>query len=368
APAREAYPWLRDLLEILEQATTPEEVLEHTRLAMFQDQVFCFTPKGELIQLPSGSCPVDFAYAVHTSLGDTCVGAKVNGRVVPLRTPLTNGDQVEILRSKAQHPDPLWDSFVVSVKARSAIRRFVRQKQRGEQLAMGRKLYDEIVARLKLPLSEDAVEAALLRLKLPDRQGLYLALARQTIGDTVLLEAVLPGSTANLKTRKRGKKGQQQAISIKGLTPGVAFQLADCCHPIPGDRIVGVRQPGTGIEVHSIDCALLEETRPGEAADGASAGDGEWLDLHWGDGTDLAVARIVAVVHNQPGSLAALSAILAHHGANIVNLTLKLRDRAFHSFVVDIEVEDLAHLTNIIAALRATQAVVSVERVKAETS
>ena len=354
AAARESYPWLRDLLEILEHAASPEEVLEHTRLAMFQDQVFAFTPKGELIQLPAGACPVDFAYAVHTSLGDTCVGAKVNGRVVPLRTALTNGDQVEILRSKTQAVDPAWENFVVSVKARSAVRRFVRQKQRVELLAMGRKLYDEIVARLKLPLSDDAVVAALGRLKLADRNALYVALARQTVSDAALLEAVLPGSTAGIKGRSRkAKQGQQAAISIRGLTPGVAFALADCCHPVPGDRIVGVRRPGTGIEVHGIDCATLES----EA--------GEWLDLSWGDATDTAVARLSAVVHNQPGSLAAVTAILAHHGANIVNLALKLRDREFHTFVIDVEVDDLAHLTNIVAALRATQAVVSVERVKA---
>ena len=291
---------------------------------------------------------------MHTSLGDTCVGAKVNGRVVPLRTGLTNGDQVEILRSKQPAPDPAWENFVVSVKARSAVRRFVRQQQRGELLAMGRKLYDEIVARLKLPLSDDAVAAALTRLKLPDRNALYLGLARQTIADTAVLEAVLPGSTAGLKGKGRKAKAvQQAAISIKGLTPGVAFQLAECFYPIPGDRIVGVRRPGTGIEVHSIDCATLE----GE--------NGEWLDLAWGEAAESAVTRLAAVVRNQPGSLAALTAILAHHRANIVNLALKQRDREFHTFVIDVEVDDLAHLTNIIAALRATQAVVSVERVKA---
>ncbi len=354
APARVAYPWLKDLLDAVDQAASPEEVLEHTRLAMFQDQVFAFTPKGELIQLPAGSCPVDFAYAVHTELGDTCVGAKINGRVVTLRTPLANGDQVEILRSKAQHPDPAWEGFVVSIKARAAVRRFVRQQERAELLAMGRKLYDEVVGRLKLPLSEDAVDAALGRLKLADRTALYLALARQTVGDTALLEAVLPGSTANLKPKKRGRSGPKAAISITGLTPGVAYSLADCCHPIPGDRIVGVGRAGKGIEVHSIDCAHLAE--PGES---------EWLDLHWGDETGTGVARVSAVVHNAPGSLAALTAILAHHGANIVNLTLTDRDRAFHNFVVDMEVDDLAHLTNIVAALRATKAVVSVERVKA---
>ncbi len=357
APARVAYPWLKDLLDAVDHAASPEEVLEHTRLAMFQDQVFAFTPKGELIQLPAGSCPVDFAYAVHTELGDTCVGAKVNGRVVTLRTPLVNGDQVEILRSKAQKPDPAWEGFVASVKARAAVRRFVRQQERGQLLTMGRKLYDEVVGRLKLPLSEDAVDAALGRLKLADRTALYLALARQTVGDTALLEAVVPGSTAGLKPKKRGRAGPKAAISITGLTPGVAYQLGDCCHPIPGERIVGVGRAGSGIEVHSIDCARLAEV--------AGEGAGDWLDLHWGDATEGSVARVAAVVHNAPGSLAALTAILAHHGANIVNLTLSERDRAFHTFVVDIEVDDLAHLTNIVAALRATQAVVTVERVKA---
>jgi len=358
APAREAYPWLKDLLDAVDQATSPEEVLEQTRLAMFQDQVFAFTPKGELIQMPAGACPVDFAYAVHTELGDTCVGAKVNGRVVTLRTPLANGDQVEILRSKAQHPDPAWEGFVVSVKARAAVRRFVRQQERAQRLALGRKLFDEIVGRLKLPLSEDAVDAALVRLKLPDRPALYLALARQTVGDAALLEAVVPGSTATLKPRRRSKATAKGGISITGLTPGVAYRLADCCHPIPGDRIVGVGREGEGIEVHGIDCARLADAESDECG-------GEWLDLHWDDPTAGGIARIVTVVHNAPGSLAALTAILAHHAANIVNLALTERDRAFHSFLVDLEVDDLAHLTNIVAALRATKAVVTVDRVKA---
>ena len=361
-PARETYPWLKDLVDAVDHAASPEEVLDTTRLAMFQDQVFAFTPKGELIQLPAGACPVDFAYAVHTELGDTCVGAKVNGRVVTLRTPLVNGDQVEILRSKAQKPDPAWESFVVSVKARAAVRRFVRQQERSQQLALGRKLYDEIVGRLKLPLSEDAVDAALARLKLADRTALYLALAQQTVGDTALLEAVLPGSTAGMKPKRRGKAGPKGPIAITGLTPGVAFQLADCCHPIPGDRIVGIGRAGSGIEVHTIDCPRLADAGDDPVRDGAASGD--WLDLHWGSDTETGTARVAAVVHNTPGSLAALTAILAHHGANIVNLNLSERDRAFHTFVVDIEVDDLAHLTNIVAALRATNAVVTVERVK----
>ncbi|MCA3254829.1 MAG: bifunctional (p)ppGpp synthetase/guanosine-3',5'-bis(diphosphate) 3'-pyrophosphohydrolase [Alphaproteobacteria bacterium] len=346
------YPWLQDLLEILENAASPEELLEHAKLAMYQDTVFCFTPKGELIQLPKGSTPVDFAYALHTGLGDTTVGAKINGRVVPLRTQLANGDQVEILRSKAQEPDPAWETFVVTGKARSAIRRSIRHKERDELIGLGLKLYDEIAARVTTPLSESAVDGALKRLKLTTREALFIALAKQTVSDEALLDALLPG----VKEGKRPVRAERQksAISIKGLTPGVAFQLADCCHPIPGDRIVGVRRPGTGIEVHTIDCAMLE--REAES---------EWVDLAWSADSDAAVARLQAVLRNEPGSLAVLTGTLAQAGVNIVNLHMKHRDREFHTFTVDVEVDHLSQLTSVIASLRAAQPIVSVDRVKA---
>ena len=156
-PTTTKVPWINDLVEILDHAGSAEELLEHTRMAMYQDRIFAFTPKGELIQLPKGATPVDFAYAVHTDLGDQTVGAKINGRVVPLRTPLDNGDQVEILASKAQHPQPSWLRFVVTGKARAKIRRWVSHKEREETVALGRKIFDEIVARLPAPLGWEAI-------------------------------------------------------------------------------------------------------------------------------------------------------------------------------------------------------------------
>ncbi|MFZ4688695.1 MAG: RelA/SpoT family protein [Polymorphobacter sp.] len=351
AQAREAYPWLDDLLEVLHDAASPEELLENARLAMFQDQVFVFTPKGALHQLPRDSTPVDFAYAVHSDLGDSCVGAKVNGRVAPLRTRLVNGDQVEILRSKIKAPDPAWEGFVVSAKARAAVRRHVRHKNLQESLAMGRKLLDSLIVRLKITLGDELLGPALGRLKLADRSALELAMARNQLTDAQVSEALVPGSTAGQKPKRtRGKPGPA-AVSIHGLTAGVAFELGSC-RPIPGDRIVGIRHPDQPIVVHTIDCAsLADET-------------GEWLEVSWGQETDGAVARLAVVVHNQPGSLASLAASLAAHNANIVNLTLKHRDREFHTDVIDIEVEDLKHLTTIIAALRQVKAVVSVERMR----
>jgi len=342
------HPWISDLVEILEHAASAEELLEHTRMAMYQDRIFAFTPKGELIQLPKGATPVDFAYAVHTDLGDQTVGAKINGRVMPLRTPLENGDQVEILVSKAQHPQPAWLSFVVTGKARAKIRRFVKSKEREETIALGRKIYDEIVQRLPQPLGWEAMAEALRRLHLHDDAALMEAIALKRVSDVAVMEALIPGSTG-----KPGVKPppQRTAISIKGLTPGVAFQLAECCHPIPGDRIVGLRREDEEIEVHAIGCDTL-----------AAGIDADWLDLAWGDESDGGTARLCVVVRNEPGALAAVAGVLGNYGANIVSMDQASRDGSFHTFHFDVEVHDVQHLMRILAALRATEAVSSAER------
>ena len=338
--------WLRDLVEIIDHAGSPEELLEHTRMAMYQDRIFAFTPKGELIQLPKGATPVDFAYAVHTNVGDQAVGAKINGRVMPLRTVIETGDQVQILQSKAQQPQPLWMNFAVTGKARAAIRRFVRLKDRTESIALGRKIYEEIVGRLPTRLGPEAQKAAMKRLAIPDEAELMVAIARQTISDAQVMEALMPGSI-DLAIAP----AQREAISIKGLTPGVAYALAQCCHPIPGDRLVGLRRPDEMIEVHTIDCHSL--------ADGVDA---DWLDLAWGDGTDGAAARLQVVLKNEPGALAVMAGIFGTQKANILNLRLDARDSSFHNFTIDLEVRDLPHLMKILAALRAADAVIQATR------
>ncbi|MEK6637227.1 MAG: bifunctional (p)ppGpp synthetase/guanosine-3',5'-bis(diphosphate) 3'-pyrophosphohydrolase [Pseudomonadota bacterium] len=338
--------WLRDLVEIVDHAGSPEELLEHTRMAMYQDRIFAFTPKGELIQLPKGATPVDFAYAVHTSLGDQSVGAKINGRVVPLRTVIETGDQVQILQSKAQQPQPMWMNFAVTGKARAAIRRFIRLKDRTESIALGRKIYEEIVERLPTRLGSEAQKVALKRLSMADEAELMIAITRQKISDAQVMEALMPGSI-DLDTAP----AQREAISIKGLTPGVAYALAECCHPIPGDRLVGLRRPDETIEVHTIDCDSL--------ADGVDA---DWLDLAWGDGTDGATAQLLVVLKNEPGALGVMAGIFGTQKANILNLRLEARDSSFHNFAIDLELRDLQHLMKILAALRAADAVVQATR------
>ncbi len=341
--------WIRDLVDILEQAESPEELLEHTKMAMYQDRIFAFTPKGELIQLPKGATPIDFAYAVHTDLGDQAVGAKINGRVVPLRTEIAQGDQVAILRSKAQRPQDNWLNFAITGKARAAIRRHLRHKERDETIALGRKLYDEIVGRLPVPIGEEALGAALTRLKLEDADALMEAIARQKVTDAQVMEALMPGSTEDEALLQ---PVQRVPISIKGLTPGVAFTLAACCHPVPGDRIVGVRQPDAPIEIHQISCAKLDAVE-----------DQDWVDIGWGDKAEGGTARIAVTLKNEPGALGMVATLLGQHKANILNIRFDTRDTTFHTNMIDVEVRDAAHLMKLIAALRAADAVSSAERV-----
>ncbi|MDE2596463.1 MAG: bifunctional (p)ppGpp synthetase/guanosine-3',5'-bis(diphosphate) 3'-pyrophosphohydrolase [Sphingomonadales bacterium] len=343
--------WLRDLIEIVDASHDAEELLEHTRLAIYQDRIFAFTPKGTLFQLPKGASPIDFAYAVHTDLGSMAVGAKINGRHMPLRTQLNNGDVVEIIKSRKSSPQLGWLSFVVTGKARAAIRRAVRQKELEEVAAIGRKLFDEIVERLPAKIGKKAVKDAVKRLGFAREEELMAAIGAAKVDDRQVMEALVPGSAKHLTEPDQWPK-QERAISIRGLTPGMAFHLGNCCHPVPGDRIVGLRLPGKGVEVHAIDCNEL-----------ANGVDADWLDLSWGERTTGAVGRVRCVLYNRPGTLAEVTGIFAGNRANIVHLEMIGRDELFGTYEVDLEVHDLAHLTRIVSSLRASDAVAQADRI-----
>lgn len=343
--------WLRDLIEIVDASHDAEELLEHTKLAIYQDRIFAFTPKGALHQLPKGSTPVDLAYSVHSDLGNFAVGAKINGRHMPLRTPLNNGDVVEIIKSKSASPQLSWLGFVVTGKARAAIRRAVRAKERAEVAAIGRKLFEQIAERLPSKIGKKAIKDAVKRLGLASEEELMAQIGTAKLADRVVMEALVPGSTAGLPEPESWPR-QDHVISIRGLTAGMAFHLAECCHPVPGDRIVGIRQPGKGVEVHAIDCLTL-----------ASGVDADWLDLSWGDRSAGAVGRLRLVLYNRPGTLAEATGIFAGNRANIVQLAMTGRDELFGNYEVDLEVTDLAHLTRIVSALRASDAVAEAQRI-----
>ena len=342
-----AVGWLRDLIEIVDASHDAEELLEHTKLAIYQDRIFAFTPKGALFQMPKGATAVDFAFAVHTDLGAQTVGAKINGRHMPLRTPLDNGDVVEIIKGKNAEPQLSWLGFVVTGKARASIRRAVRAKERAEIAEIGAKLFEEITDRLPAKVGKKAIRQAVERLELHDVDDLMFAIGSAKLSDHEVMEAVVPGSTADLPDRPT----KDRAISIKGLTAGVGFSLADCCRPVPGDRIVGLRRPHHTVEVHTIDCLDL-----------ANGVDADWIDLSWGERSQGAVGRLNVVLYNRPGTLAEMAGVFARNNANVIHLELTQRDDPFHTYGIDLEVKDLAHLTRILSALRASDSVAQADR------
>jgi GTP pyrophosphokinase len=359
------YRWLRELLDILEHAAGPEEFLEHTKLEMFQDQVFCFTPKGDLIALPRGATPVDFAYAVHSQVGDTCVGAKINGRLVPLRTQLQNGDQVDIVTSKAQTPSPTWERFVVTGKARARIRRFIRTQQRAQYLDLGKAIVQKAFRQEGHELVEKKLEEVLKQFNVASIDDLYVAAGEGHVTGREVVHALFPAKpdpksstvVPIARARSAKQKSSENAVPIRGLIPGMAMHFAGCCHPLPGDRIVGIVTTGKGVTIHTIDCETL---------DSFANTPERWLDVSWtgGDGEAAHVGRIHVTLGNEPGSLGSLTTVIGKHGGNISNLKITNRSTDFFEILVDIEVQDLKHLTNIIAALRATPVINSVERAR----
>jgi guanosine-3',5'-bis(diphosphate) 3'-pyrophosphohydrolase len=367
ADTKGTFRWLRELLDILEHASNPEEFLEHTKLEMYQDQCFCFTPKGDLIALPRGATPVDFAYAVHSEVGDHCVGAKINGRMMPLRTALSNGDQVEIVTSKAQVPSPTWERFVVTGKARARIRRFIRAQQRHQFLDLGRSILQKAFKADGYDYADKSLEGAVKPLKADDVDDLIAMVGSGQVGEREVLHALFPESRQQPKPanvvplrKQKPKDGSSHShVPIKGLIPGMAIHYAGCCHPLPGDRIVGIVTTGRGVTVHTIDCDTLEQFADQPA---------RWLDVGWDVEGDAAgagfVGRVALVVRNESGSLGSLSTVIAKSGGNITNLKIVNRTNEFWEMIIDVEVRDLKHLTNVIAALRATPVINSAERAR----
>ena len=366
------YRWLQELLEILENAVAPEDFLAHTRMEMFSDQVFCFSPRGEVYSLPRGATPIDFAYAVHTDIGDKSVGAKINGRNMPLRTVLQNGDQVEILISKNQTPSPDWEKLVVTGKARSRIRRVLREAEMRQYVDLGRGIVGKGFDRIGETLDGASFDKALKEFHADSTddlfamvgQGVYTGrdVARAVFPDKVKDESAMKNAASifSLRRKKRLPTGDgKHAVPISGLTPGIAVHMAKCCYPLPGDRIVGVMTTGKGVTIHTIDCMTLEAF-----ADSPE----RWVDVSWDPDSDLGttdlVSRLNITLVNEPGSLAEMAATIASAHGNISNLKFTNRTADFFDMVVDIEVADAKHLNNIVTTLHGHRSVSTVERAR----
>ena len=365
APAAEsnAYRWLRHLVEMLQEGESPREFLEHTKLELFHDQVFCFTPKGKLIALPKGATPIDFAYAVHTSVGDSCVGAKVNGSHAPLVTELQNGDEVDIIRSDAQTPPAAWEGLAVTGKARAAIRRATRAAARKQFAGLGHEIVEKMLAKFSRKFVEKEVAAAIPRLGHKNLDDALAAIGRGELSAIDVLKAM--GVTIDdtklkeLRRRSPVKKpdGDELSVPVRGVSRTTALRISPDTGAVPGERIVGILMPGEGITIYPIFARALEQfdNQPER-----------WVDLAWDTGSadQRYPARISVSILNEVGSLAQVTQAISDRGGNIDALQMVAREgaRDFYDVDITVEVHDLKHLNDIMTDLRGKSAVSTVSR------
>ncbi|RWN30946.1 bifunctional (p)ppGpp synthetase/guanosine-3',5'-bis(diphosphate) 3'-pyrophosphohydrolase [Mesorhizobium sp.] len=380
-----AYAWLRRTIEQLAEGDNPEDFLENTKLELFQDQVFCFTPKGMLIALPRGATPIDFAYAVHTDVGDTCVGAKVNGRIMPLMTELKNGDEVEIIRSKAQVPPAAWESVVVTGKARSAIRRATKNAIRKQYSGLGIRILERAFERSGKTFTKESLKSVLHRLARKDIEDVLASVGRGELASTDVMKAVFPDykdervTLAAPKQREEGWSKIRNAAGMLFQIPGRAArkdkdQPKDGAVPIrgvrgdlpvrfapegavPGDRIVGIVQPGTGITIYPIQSPALQafDDQPER-----------WIDVRWDIDErtkERFPARVSVTAINAPGSLADIAQVVASNDANIHTLSMVRTAPDFTEMLIDLEVWDLKHLNRLLSQLKDNSSVSDARRV-----
>ena len=390
------YQWLRRLVETLLEGSNPEEFLEHTKLELFQDQVFCFSPKGRLIALPRGATPLDFAYAVHTDIGNGAVGAYVNGRHVPIDTHLRNGDEVEIQTSKTHTPPAAWESLAVTGRARSAIRRAARDAIRRQYAELGRRLLISAFDRIGEAYTDERLRKALPRLSQKSVDDVLAAVARNEVKVEDVVRAVAPEVAAAARAAPPARVEEQPSKTMKGwlrLTRAASNKLriggsspsAPSAEPqpetttgrvrgvpirgvkddmpvlfeeggaVPGDRIVGVLAPGEGIrvfQIHSPRLQAFEHER--------------WIDVAWDvdpDNPQRFPALIVVTTPNRPGALAEIADVIGQAGGNINNIKMIRRASDFMDMRIGLDVWDLGHLNQIVNGLKSKAVVTKVERV-----
>ena len=363
------YRWLRDLLELLNHSSDPNEFLEHTKIAMYQDQVFCFSPRGDLVPLPKGATPIDFAYAVHSGVGDTCVGVKINGKISPLRTILQNGDQVDILTAKNQTPSAEWERIAVTAKAKAAIRRFLRAQKRQQLMDTGRNLLTAAAKEYNLTFTDKDVTPILNKGRFKTVEDVLTAVGEGLASATDIFHKIHPEvkmslyqKTMSLFRKSPDKPTPEPTISknmpIVGLFAGLSYGFAKCCHPLPGDKIVGIVTSGKGVTIHTQDCPTL-----GRYTDSPE----RWIDVAWNEDmapNNLLPVRIKATLEDKSAAMSEFMNLLTQEGAKLSNLALQHRREGWTELIADIEVRDKDHLDMILQALRSSDQVSSVARIK----
>ncbi|MBC7143123.1 MAG: bifunctional (p)ppGpp synthetase/guanosine-3',5'-bis(diphosphate) 3'-pyrophosphohydrolase, partial [Rhodobacteraceae bacterium] len=320
------------------------------KLEMYQDQVFCFTPKGDVVQLPKGATPIDFAYSIHTRIGNSCVGAKVDGIRVPLWTRLKNGQSVEVIIATGQRPQATWIDIVVTGRAKSAIRRSLREEDRERFVKLGQELARVAFEHVGRKVSDKALRTAAKTLGLSDETEVLARLGSAELTAREVIEAIYP----ELATQQSVEEVDHRR-PVLGLTADQSFRRANCCQPVPGERIVGITYRGQGVVVHAIDCPALAEFEEQPA---------RWVDLQWHSGRHAPVHTVSLnmTIANDAGVLGRICTLIGEQKANISDLTFVDRKPDFYRLIVEVDIRDAEHLHMVLTALEAESDVAQVER------
>ena len=347
--------WVSQLTEQFDAEENHEDFLEAVKLEMYADQVFCFTPKGDVIKLPRGATPIDFAYAIHTRIGNACVGAKIDGMRVPLWTRVKNGQSIEIISAQGQTPQATWLDIATTGKAKSAIRRSLREVDRERFVKLGQELARSAFAQVGKQSTDKVLLTASKNMRLNSPEDLLARLGSSEILGREVVQSVYP----DLKRTRGDHVDAEQAVV--GLEPGQSFDRASCCNPLPGERIVGITYRGQGVSVHAIDCEVLStyEEQPDR-----------WLDLRWHEGSHPAVNETVLdlTIGNGAGVLGRICTLIGEASANISDLRFLERKPDFYRLLIYVSLRDVAHLHSLMLTLEAESDVAAVGRYRDENA
>ncbi|MES2914160.1 MAG: bifunctional (p)ppGpp synthetase/guanosine-3',5'-bis(diphosphate) 3'-pyrophosphohydrolase [Pseudomonadota bacterium] len=340
--------WIATLTERLDEGDT-DEFLEHVKLEMYSDQVFCFTPKGDVIQMPRGATPLDFAYAIHTRIGNSCVSAKIDGIRVPLWTRLKNGQSIEIITAEGQRPQSSWIDIVTTGRAKAAIRRSLREEDRGRFVKLGQELARAAFDHVGKKASDKALRTAAKMLGLADENDLLARLGSAEMPARRVVETLYP------ELAQAVAEEVDSGRPVAGLTADQAFRRANCCQPVPGERIVGITYRGQGVVVHAIDCPALEEFEEQTS---------RWVDLHWHSGRHKPVFTVGLdlTISNDAGVLGRICTLIGEQKANISDLRFTDRKPDFYRLILDVDLRDVEHLHMVMTALEAETDVAQISR------
>lgn len=357
------YRWIRELINLFENSESASEVLKNNKLSMHHDEVFCFTPNGDIFNLPLGSTIIDFAYAVHSEVGNRCISAKVNGAIAPLRQRLENGDQVEILTAKNAKPSPNWLQFASTSKAKTAIRNFIRNEKYSEYSVLGKAILQKFFLSKNVEFSEAILEKSLNKFAKKNTADLCFKVADGTISRHDVFKIIYPdyeNENKHLKNPKNQNKSNKKnhSLPIDGLVDGMAIRYAGCCSPIPGDSIVGIINTGTGVTIHNQMCLNLKNL---------ALNPQRVLDVCWKSddkiGDETYSSQIRVVVENKSGALADITNIIAKKKMNIGHIKTTNRCADTFEVVINIDVKSVEHLEEMLSALRMSKKTIEVERI-----